>query len=461
MAKEKIVKYPRGTHINLGIVIFVVILFYVLYHLFAYLTAKRIAVYEVEYGTIAENNTYQGLLLRDEDVFTADFSGEVNYYLKDASKAGVQTLVYSLDESGGIAELIEETARENAELDEESRYAVADTIADFQNSYDSNAFFRVYDFKETVESEIMEAINLSALETVRQSAAFAGGSALFHVVTAAEPGVVVYYTDGYEDVTVVTFTPEQMNELNYAKNNLKAETKVSAGNPVYKVLTNEDWNIVIPVDETVYQSLLNKSTVQIRFLSDNETSYAGVSFRDIGGTHYLILSLNNSMIRYANDRFAEIELITPDHMGLKIPKSAITKKEFFVVPKQYFTQGADSTDLGVLLLDPEAEGELDPQFHATELYYETEDSYYIEEDWVTEGSVIADPAGGGYFTIHDKASLAGVYNVNKGYAVFKQIDVLYENEEYAIVRTGTTYGISLYDHIALEGDKVTEGELVN
>ena len=60
----------------------------------------------------------------------------------------------------------------------------------------------------------------------------------------------------------------------------------------------------------------------------------------------------------------------------------------------------------------------------------------------------------------DTAVLKGVYNINKGYAVFKQIDILYQNEEYTVVRTGTSYGIALYDHIALDGSKVKENELV-
>ena len=54
----------------------------------------------------------------------------------------------------------------------------------------------------------------------------------------------------------------------------------------------------------------------------------------------------------------------------------------------------------------------------------------------------------------------GVYNVNKGYAVFKQINILYQNEEYSIVETGTAYGITVYDHIALEGDSIKEEQLL-
>ena len=60
-----------------------------------------------------------------------------------------------------------------------------------------------------------------------------------------------------------------------------------------------------------------------------------------------------------------------------------------------------------------------------------------------------------------QSTLQGVYNVNKGYAVFKQIDILYQNEEYTIVKAGTDFGISIYDHIALEGDAVSEDDLIN
>ena len=44
--------------------------------------------------------------------------------------------------------------------------------------------------------------------------------------------------------------------------------------------------------------------------------------------------------------------------------------------------------------------------------------------------------------------------------MFKQIDILYQNEEYTIVKTGTSYGISLYDHIALDGSKIKEHDLI-
>ena len=47
------------------------------------------------------------------------------------------------------------------------------------------------------------------------------------------------------------------------------------------------------------------------------------------------------------------------------------------------------------------------------------------------------------FTVSKRATLIGVYNMNKGYADFKQISILYQNEEYAIVKPNTKYGLSV------------------
>ena len=58
------------------------------------------------------------------------------------------------------------------------------------------------------------------------------------------------------------------------------------------------------------------------------------------------------------------------------------------------------------------------------------------------------------------ASLTGVYNINKGYAVFKQISELANSGEYYIIEKGTSYGLSVYDHIVLDAATVSEGQIV-
>ena len=56
--------------------------------------------------------------------------------------------------------------------------------------------------------------------------------------------------------------------------------------------------------------------------------------------------------------------------------------------------------------------------------------------------------------------MEGVYNMNKGYTVFKQIAILASNNEYYVVRKNMDYGLSDYDHIVLDASTVEEGKLI-
>ena len=65
----------------------------------------------------------------------------------------------------------------------------------------------------------------------------------------------------------------------------------------------------------------------------------------------MILSLHNNMVRFAGDRFTDVELLLTERSGLKIPNSSITEKAFYTVPKEYFTRGGDSNSLGLYVRD--------------------------------------------------------------------------------------------------------------
>ena len=135
-------------------------------------------------------------------------------------------------------------------------------------------------------------------------------------------------------------------------------------------------------------------------------------------------------------------------------------KEFLVIPKTYFTNGGNNSTSGLLKVSFQ-KGKTSAEFISTEQYYETETDYYIDESSLKKGDVIQAPDSSEQYTIKESDKLKGVYNINKGYAVFKQIDVVSQNKEYSILKTGTKYGLSLYDHIALNGSDIKEGELIH
>lgn len=65
------------------------------------------------------------------------------------------------------------------------------------------------------------------------------------------------------------------------------------------------------------------------------------------------------------------------------------------------------------------------------------------------------------YALSKRGSLIGVYNINKGYADFKQVDILYNNDEYSIVQSNTAYGLNVYDYIVLDATAVNEDELIH
>lgn len=56
--------------------------------------------------------------------------------------------------------------------------------------------------------------------------------------------------------------------------------------------------------------------------------------------------------------------------------------------------------------------------------------------------------------------LEGVYCINQGYAVFRRVEIIDQNEEYAIVAKDTDYGLIRYDHIVKDASKVKEEDIL-
>lgn len=459
--KNKVVNYRKPFNLNIGVIIFVIIFIYLVFNVFTYATATHISVYEVEQGTMAANNIYRGLILREEQAYYANYTGALNFYVREGSKVSYNNLVYSIDENGDISKLINDSNQDISVLAESDLAKIEERIFEFQDSYDSQEFYDVYAFREDVNSSLNEVLSLNALHELEDYTASAQASNTFHPIKADTHGIVVYYTDGYENVGTDTFSADMFDETNYTKTSNQTAQNINAGDPVYKLITSEFWNIVLPVPADVAAELAEDNTLQLRFVKDDKKMYAAYTLTQMNGQDYVILNLRSAMVRYAKERYVEVELLLKEETGLKIPNSAITEKEFFTIPKEYFMMGGDSQNEGILVEHRDENNKKFTEFIAPTIYYETEEYYYIDSEKVSaEDYIIKADSSATYSIGSNTAVLKGVYNINKGYAVFKQIDILYQNEEYSIVQTGTTYGIALYDHIALDGSKIKENDLV-
>lgn len=457
--KKKIVRARNVGNFNIGVVIFIIIIIYVLFNIFSYFTKTHIAEYQVQQGTIVSNYIYQGIIVRDETVEYAQKNGYINYYVKNASKVSVTDVVYSIDTDGSIAKKISASGSESNALSLDTLASISTEINTFVSDYNPNQFSECYTFFNSLNTEIAQDVNQNALSNLSSQVTSAENNQTFYQMYSPQDGVIVYEVDGFEDYTIEDIISSNINYNSYKEQHLFAKEEVQAGDPVYKRINSEYWNVIIPIDENLAKMLNEKTAVHVRFCKDDFELDTACSLIKEEENYYLNLSFNKGMIRYINDRFVDIELVMGDEIGLKIPKSAITTKEFFTIPKKFFTVGGDSNNPGLMVKQTVDGVETMTLIHPT-LYYETEEYYYVDSEDVSENDVVLMADSSASYTIGtDKGTLIGVYNINKGYAVFKQINIIYENEAYAIVETKTSYGISLYDHIALDASKVKENQL--
>ncbi len=458
MAKDSnIIKYRSPFQFNIGVVIFLFIIIYVIFNIFSYFTKKDIAEYQVQMGSIVKNEVYQGIAIRDETVEYATEKGYIDYFLKNVTKASVSDMVYSIDTVGNISQELA-LFHQKQDMSKETIAAIDKQIGIFMDSYDSNHFQNSYYFFQNINSEIIYSINQDALTELEDKIVQAKDNDTFHPYPAVADGIVVFEVDSYEEKTLEELLEHGWDASVYEKQYLVSNRQINISEPVYRRINSEEWTILLPVTEEVAKDMNEKKNVNIRFCKDGFETTASCSVTKKHNAYYLKLGLRTGVIRYATDRFLDIELVSKTTSGLKIPNSAITDKEFFTIPKEYFTQKVNG--LLVKGYDKETGKDIVTQIFPT-IYYETETHYYIDSELIAAGEIIQKPESTAIYVVGAHTdSLKGVYNINKGYAVFKQINILYQNEDYSIVKTKTAYGISQYDHIALDASKIKEHELI-
>ena len=448
----------RVFSLNVGTVVFSAILLYILVSLILFLTGNHISYYQVTAGPLTRNTTYTGLILRSERIITTDTSGYVTYYTQGNTRVRKSGMLFgigperSLSEGEGMSEL--------------AKRSVYETIRNFSVSYDSNDYSDVYSLKYDVTGKIVSDTPILSSEMQIQTLHSQGTYTLGTETITASPrdGVVVYFLDGYENTEAADITAENLDKKTYQQTDLRTGGKIAAGDPICKLIDSEQWSVVIPLTSLQIVRLDGISRIRVKFLKDDVTQMANLTILPMeDGTYLGKLDFEDGMIRYAQDRYIDIELVTNTQTGLKIPISSIVSKEFFTIPESFATESSEDGDttIGFMKEVRAADGTVTSKFVSTTLYEHRDGKYYIDQSAFSSGDVIVTRTSDSErYIVRSTDTLEGVYCTNKGYAVFRKIIILDKNEEYCIVEAGTRYGIAQYDYIVLNSDEVKEEQII-
>lgn len=274
---KKILKYHTGFNLNIGFIVFFVIIIYVIFHIFTYFTSNPVSEYEVQQGTIATNNIYKGMIIREESVVYAEESGNLNYFVSNGSKVATSDVVYSVDTDGSIATQITGAQNDASAITDEAAGKIITDINSFSSGYNRRYFSKVYTFKNDLSAQLTQVLSQNALTSLADTISTAEANNTFYTYKPTAPGIVYYGIDGYEDVTTDSFTLDQYNNTNYEETDLTNNSTINQLDPVYKLITSENWNILINVPDNVAKSLNDKSVIKIRFCDDDYTTTVSFS----------------------------------------------------------------------------------------------------------------------------------------------------------------------------------------
>lgn len=448
--------YQTKWNINIGVILFAIILLYVVVEIVLAITNRPVAYYEVEEGSIIRTVPLTGFAVREEKAVASPKSGYLNFYQPEESKIAVGQQVCAVSDN----KLDLSSGKGNADgtnLSEDEQAQMLSSIRTFVNGYRESSFYESYSLKNSIGNmfdRITEQNKLSRLTSALEGQK--EGS--YEICTSETDGILVYEVDGYEDVTTDKIKEKYFDKSDYMQKETQENQKVSEGDFVYKIVTGNEWYLAVKMDADTAEALLNRSSIRIRFLKDDEEMTVGLKMeKKDNDTYYAILTMDSSMIRYASDRYLDIEVMVQNVKGLRIPKSAVVHKKCYEVPTNYVVDNGETGEQGVLVYK---NGKT--SFQAAEVYYtDTEKNMScIDAENLPVGTVIQMQESNNTRTLSDTISQAGVYESGSGYAVFTSIYIEAENDDYYITGSDVSNQISNYDRIVLNAKNVDDGEIL-
>ena len=471
-------EHPRHSHFNIGLIFFVVIFIYIVANLGAYLTRSHVSFVEVSSGQIVSSDSFTGLALRDEAVVNAGSSGYINYYVNDSEKSAKNGNVCIINTRSGDNDAPGETSLTLTDSDYSD---IRELIKNFNTNFSDSRFdeAQTLDYQlSNVVNRVISRSNINYLSTHGQGA--------YSIMKAPAYGVVSYTIDGMENLSRRDIRSDLFSGAGSDKSQITAGSYIESGSPAYKIVKADNWEVILYPSEAQLELFKEHDTVNVTFTRDQINTTANVEVFENDGESFVSLSFSNYMVRYCNERYLDLEVVWESHKGYKIPLSSITSRDYYMVPAEYVVTNPESSEKGFYVR--ESDGSI--SFIKPNIYTKVDDLEKInylnalkaaeaDEELIAEaeaavansfryldvndlegGTVLVRPDTDEVCTVSTTAQLEGVYNINEGYADFRLIGHPYAYGDYCIIEDKAGVGITLYDHIVLDGSSVHEGQVI-
>lgn len=458
--KMKKFEFPH-IKIGFGAILFMIVFVYILIQVIMYVNDSDPIIFTVEQSTYDTDFTATGIAVRDETIITASAAGSPCYYVRDGEKVSKGANIFAIDSSGTMQAAMENAQSDGTTLLTSSDYSsLTSQIEMFKNSYSTSDFGNVYSFKMSIDNKLLEIYEELALENVNNGTSIGTVSA----EKASFSGLVTYYQDGYENIDVKNLTTDMFDKTTYTKQSLKSDTPLNLGDPVCKLVNDEEWQIAISLTKEEFNKVTQNEYATFT-INDSSRRISTIYDKiEKDGKFYIVVSFNKYMAQYVNERFLDINFMFDESNGLKIPDSAIITKDVYMIPVEYMVKGGNDTKTDHFMqMVTTVSGKESVKLITPVIYYTDDRFCYVDPSGIDNDAILRkEGENKDTFSVATAAkyTLNGVICVSKGTAEFRRIEVIVTGDDYSIVKPDLSYGISRYDRILLDGTSKEEGDLI-
>ena len=211
-----------------------VVFIYLIVTVIMYVTGDNISVYEVREGSIVNDNSYTGLVIRQETAVTAETGGYVSYYQNENSKIKAGTNVYAVS-----AQLLIHRKKVKAVMFPRLLIRKSSPESFFLSRIitrvpEVRIFSPVYTLKNEITNSLQNAFSDTRMSQLDAVIAASGQEVNF--LPVGRRWIIAFSVDGYESLTKDTFTDENFDRSKYESMQLSDRCRSTPESRVYRLI---------------------------------------------------------------------------------------------------------------------------------------------------------------------------------------------------------------------------------
>ncbi len=299
----------------------------------------------VVYGQLNIENTYDGIIFRNELIVGTNVEGNIRYNVADGDKVKKGLKVAEIYRDSGGAASVQVSEAESEEyvsaqtltISEEDLDLEIDKLVDaLLEARRRQDFMQVHDLKQDLDLKLDKREMLKNMENISGSGfeeAFVGGGVLSEgqSITLYSPksGIVTFASDGMESV----LTLDNIYKLDY-DNLLQQQIQVRTlttdyvtnAKPVYKIVDNSVWMLVAIIEKSEIGLYDEGKYVKVRINGEAVTGVVSKVF-ETGEKGALVLKMTEQVTDFHKERVVKATIIRENYQGLKIPNSSVINRD--------------------------------------------------------------------------------------------------------------------------------------